>query len=383
MDKSKIAAIVVVLVIIVAAVAVLATRDGGDNKDEPKDTSFTIIDGKGTEFKFDGPIDGIVSVNTNVPKAMKILGYEDQLKGISFYTSSSATDAKNWDMFQPLFPNSVHMSPTKTMTAEEIVQKTGVKYVVAPVSSMTVDADQEAQYNNFGIQVIRLDCNGDSTFEDYEKLITLFQGNDAKNAKYDDYNKTANDIINNVIVKAKSVDTSDKTFISFMNSKKAFYNYTSEVSKNLESIYGKDATRNISGLDISGISNDAAADGLKEAIISLDASKNIDKFFFRGASSTNTAAAAEKAWSGSVIAKNYGDLSCVKSGEVYVFDSDFMSGSLDYIGMVLYAEVCGIDTGYDPVKLVEQYNEKYGFNEETSGFVFKIVDGKATELVFS
>ena len=88
MDKSKTIALVVVLVIIVAAAAILLTRDGGNDKDET-DTSFTIVDGKGTEFKFDGPIDGIVSVNTNVPKAMKILGYEKQLKGISFYTSSS------------------------------------------------------------------------------------------------------------------------------------------------------------------------------------------------------------------------------------------------------------------------------------------------------
>lgn len=383
MDKSKIAAIVVVLVIVVAAVAILATRGGGDNNDGPKDTSFIIIDGNGTEFKFDGPIDGVVSVNTNVPKAMKILGYEEQLKGISFYTSSADKDAENWALFQPLFPDSIHMSPTKSMTAEEIIEKTGVKYVIAPVSSMTVSADQEAQYKNLGIQVIRLDCNGDTTMEDYEKLITLFQGNDATNAKFDDYNETANKIIDDVIAKAKAVDTSDKTFLSFMNSKKAFYNYTSEVSKNIEMIYGKDATRSISGLDISGISNDASADGLKEAVIALDASKNIDKFFFRGSSSTNTESSAEKVWSGSVIAKNYGDLSCVKAGEVYVFDSDFMSGPLDYIGVVLYAEVCGIDTGYDPAKLVEQYNEKYGFDEETSGFVFKIVDGKATELVFS
>ena len=94
-------------------------------------------------------------------------------------------------------------------------------------------------------------------------------------------------------------------------------------------------------------------------------------------------AKAESAWSGSTIAKSYSNLSCVKSGEVYVFDSDFMSGPLSYIGTVLYAEVCGIDTGYNTKTLVEDFNKKYGFNEETSGFVFKIVDGKATELTFS
>lgn len=382
MDKSKTIALVVVLVIIVAAAAILLTRDGGNDKDET-DTSFTIVDGKGTEFKFDGPIDGIVSVNTNVPKAMKILGYEKQLKGISFYTSSPDKDKSDWEMFQPLFPDSVHMSVTKSMTAEEIVQKTGVKYVIAPTVSMTVQDDKEAQYKAQGIQVIRLDCNGDTTFEDYEKLITLFQGKDAKNEKYDEYNKMANDVINDVAAKAKKVDTSDKTFFAYMNSKKAFYNQTSEINKNIEMIYGKNAVRSISGLDLSGVSNDATADGLKERIIALDAEKNVDKFFFRGSSGTDTVKDAESAWSKSIIAKNYSDLSCVKSGEVYVFDSDFMSGPLSYIGIVLYAEICGIDTGYNPTAMVEDFNKKYGFNEETSGFVFKIVDGKATELTFS
>lgn len=382
MDKSKIIALAAVLIIVIAAAAVLLTKDNGDDAKET-DTSFTIVDDKGTEFKFDGPIDGVVSVNTNVPKAMKILGYEKQLKGISFYTSSSDTDKSNWELFQPLFPDSVHMSMTKSMTAEEIIQKTGVKYVIAPVSSMTVQDDKEAQYKAQGIQVIRLDCNGDTTFEDYEKLITLFQGKDAKNEKYEEYKEMANSVIDNVISKAKKVDTSDKTFFAYMNSKKAFYNQTSEVSKNIEMIYGKNATRNIDGLDLSGISNDATADGLKERIIALDAEKKVDKFFLRGLASTTTVAKAEKIWSESVIAKNYSDLSCVKSGEVYVFDSDFMSGPLSYIGIVLYAEICGIDTGYNPTTMVEDFNKKYGFNEETSGFVFKIADGKATELTFS
>lgn len=380
MDKSKTIALVVVLVIIVAAAAILLTRDGGNDKDET-DTSFTIVDGKGTEFKFDGPIDGVVSVNTNIPKAMKILGYEKQLKGISFYSSSS--DKSNWEIFQPLFPDSEHLTPAKSLTAEEVVKKTGVKYVIAPVSAMGAPEKLETDLNSLGVKVIKLDCYGDTTFEDYEKLITLFQGKNAKNEKYDEYNKMANDIINDVAAKAKKVDTSDKTFLAYMDSKTAFYNQKSEINKNIEMIYGKNAMRNVSGLDLSGVSNDASADGLKERIIALDAEKNIDKFFFRGSSATSTVAKAESAWSGSTIAKSYSDLSCVKSGEVYVFDSDFMSGPLSYIGTVLYAEVCGIDTEYNTKTLVEDFNKKYGFNEETSGFVFKIVDGKATELTFS
>ncbi len=379
MDKTKTIAIVAVVIIVVAACAVVLATGGGD---KDKDTSFSIVDGKGTTFEFDGPIDGVVSVNTNVPKAMKILGYEDQLKGISFYTSSTDTDNANWEKYKALFPDSTHMSVTKSLTAEEITDKTGVKYVIAPVTSMTVSTDQEKAYNLLGIQVIRLDCNGDTTFEDYEKLITLFSGKDGKNAKYDDFNDTYNKVVNDVVSKCKGIGDG-KTFLAYFDSAKGFYNETAVVSNNIEKLYGKNALRSISGLDLSGVSNAATTDGLKEKIIELDSSKAIEKIFFRGSASTSDVSAAEKKWTGSEIYKSYGSLSAIKNGEVYVFNSDMMSGPMSYIGFVIYAEACGVDTGYNTATMMEEFNKKYGFDEETTGLAFKIVDGKATEFVIA
>ncbi len=375
MDKTKTIAIVAVVIIIVAACAAVGLSKGKSNSD----SSFTIVDGCGTEFKFDGPIDGIVSVNTNIPKAMKILGYEDQLKGISFYSSSS--DSTNWEKFSPLFPNSEHMTYAKALTGEEIVDKAKVKYVVAPTASMTVTADQEKEYNNLGVQVIRLDCNGDTFFEDVEKLITLFGGKDATNANYDSFNKMYNDVVNTVLDKAKGTDFSDKTFLTYFNTGKAFYNQTAQVSMNIEQLYGKNALRSISGLDLSGVTNSATADGMKESVIKVDADKPIDKIFIRGSSSTNTTDAALKVWTGSEICTGYDSLSAIADGEVYVFNSDMVSGPLSFVGFVLYAEIIGIDTGYNAAELVEQYNETYGFDESLTGLAFQIVDGEASEIV--
>ena len=377
MDKTKTIAIVAVVIIIVAACAAVGLSKGKSNSD----SSFTIVDGCGTEFKFDGPIDGIVSVNTNIPKAMKILGYEDQLKGISFYTTDPEKDQTNWDEFKDLFPNAQHMTVSKSLTGEEIIDKAKVKYVVAPVKSMTTTADQEKEYNNLGVQVIRLDCNGDTFFEDVEKLITLFGGKDATNAKYDSFNKMYNDVINTVLDKAKGTDFSDKTFIAYFNSGKAFYNQTAVVSNDIEKLYGKNALRSISGLDLSGVTNDATQDGIKENVIKVDGDKPIDKVFFRGSSSTSDTDSAESTWAKSELAKNYSSLSAIDAGEVYVFNSDVMSGAMAFVGFVIYAEILGIDTGYDTADLVEQYNETYGFIENTTGLAFQIVDGEAYEIV--
>ncbi len=371
-----------VVIIVVAACAVAALKLGKDKSSS--DTSFTIVDGNGTEFKFDGPIDGIVSVNTNIPKAMKILGYEDQLKGISFYSSSS--DTKNWEKYSPLFPSSQHMTYTKALTGEEIIDKAKVKYVVAPTESMTVTADQEKEYNNLGIKVIRLDCNGDDFMEDFEKLVTLFGGKDAKNAKFDNYNSMYNGVINTVLNKAKGTDFSDKTFLTYFSSKDAFYNQTAAVSTNIEKIYGKNALRSVSGLDLSGVTNDATQDGIRESVIKVNADKPIDKIFFRGGSAmkpVTDAASAESAWTSSELYKSYASIAAVGAGEVYIFNSDVMSGPLSFVAFVMYAEICGIDTGYSVADLIKNYNETYGFDELTSGILFKITDGKATEFVIA
>ena len=373
MSNTKMIAIAVVAIIAIAAVVAVATIDDDDNG------SITIVDGKGTTITLDGPVDGVVICNTNIPKAMKILGYEEKVKGISFYSDS--TDNQNWNIFSPLFPDAKHMSITKTITGEEIISKAGVKYVIAPVSSMTVSESQETAFNKLGITVIRLDCNGDSAFDDFEKLIKIFDG-DKTNQDYEDYKSIYNGVVNTVLGKvAQAPSTAGMTFLSYMESKDTFYNQTSAISAEIEKVFGKNATRSLTGLDLSGVTNDATQDGIREAVIALDGSDSIDKIFVRGSTKTTTESKALELWNACTVARNYSALSAIAAGEVYVLNSDIMSGPLSYIGFVYYAEICGVDTGYNATQLATEYNEKYGFNENTTGFAFKIANGAATEIV--
>lgn len=384
--NSKMIAIAAVAIVVIGGVGVVFGTGMLDPKD---DGPITIVDGAGKTITLDKPIDGAVSVNTNIPKQMKILGLEDELKGISFYTSKAETDAANWETYRVLFPDSKHMSMTKTMTAEECLPV--AKYVICPVKSMTLSPDQEIQFTELGITVIRLDCNGDTALEDMGKLVKLFGSTDEIKEKYNSYMGVANGIIDTVKSKvAAAASSENKTFLCLMNSQNAFYNHTSAMNKLLEDVYGKNALRSIADLDVTGVTNSAEESGLKERIIQLDASKPIEKIYIRGTSSTSSESSAEKLWKDCEIKKvgedelTYMDLSAVNADEVYIINSEAMSGCLSYVGYIIFAELNGIDTGYSVAEVVEQYNDKYGFDEKTSGYAFKIdtSTNEATELVF-
>jgi hypothetical protein len=60
------------------------------------------------------------------------------------------------------------------------------------------------------------------------------------------------------------------------------------------------------------------------------------------------------------------------TGKIYVFDSDIMSGPLAYVCYVIFAQIYGVDTGYNATELVQEYNEKYGFSESSTGLAFAI-----------
>jgi hypothetical protein len=143
-----------------------------------------------------------------------------------------------------------------------------------------------------------------------------------------------------------------------------------------EEIAGKNCLREIKDLDLSGVSNKADVLGMREAVLELDNANPIDVLFMRGSSSMNSADAAKSMFESSEIYKNYLSLSSIKNGKVYAFMSEPMSGCLSYVGYVLIAESIGVDTGYDPSELIKEYNQKYGFDEKTSGLAFHIeVDG--------
>lgn len=367
--NTKLLAVAVVAIVCVGAVAVYFGLSDDDN-----DGTITIVDGNGKTISLDAPLENAVVVNTNVPKAMKILGLEEKVVGIGY---AKASTANNNSALTALFPNLKDVPYTNEITGESMAEIT--KCVICPVSSMTLSADQEADLNNLNVVVIRLDCFGDTALDDLEKLTVLFGKTDSIMQAYSAYIEVFNGVVDTVKGKVKAAaSTDDKTFLYYMESSKAFYNQSSEASQMIESVYGNNALKSITNLQITGVTSNAKDDGLKEAIIDLDDSKPIDKLFIRGKASTSSITTAETVWNDSVLSTEvlYAGLSVLDTGEIYVFHSNMMSGTLSYVGYILLAEVCGIDTGYDVAEVIGAYNSAYGFTESTSGLVFKItIDG--------
>lgn len=64
--NTKLLAVAVVAIVCVGAVAVYFGLSDDDN-----DGTITIVDGSGATITLDGPLTGLVTVNTNAPKAMR------------------------------------------------------------------------------------------------------------------------------------------------------------------------------------------------------------------------------------------------------------------------------------------------------------------------
>ena len=375
-SKNMIIAIVAVAVVAIAAVAIVATSGGGGSSDG----KIKIVDGAGKEIVLDEPLDKVVVGNTNIPKMCVILGAEDLVTGLSFYSSSS--DASNWEKYGKMFPNAKHMSIEPSMTAEEVYKV--AKAVIVPVESMTISYAQELAYKQMGITVIRLNCNGDTAQEDMEKLTVLFGETKKIMDNYEEYWTMYNEVKDTVLDKVKASELVEYRFLNYFSTGNAFYNQTAALSEIIESMSGKNALREIPGLDLSRVSNDADTLGMKEAVLKLDAGNPIDVMFIRGSASTTTETAAVKVFKGSVIFDSYKELNSVKNNDVYMFASDPMSGCLSYVAYVMIAEILEVDTGYDVAKLVSDYNERYGFSENTEGLAFQIIvdgtDVSATQI---
>ena len=369
MVSGNIVAVVLVALVAVGGCAIFFAGSGGDDSgsDEPKE-KISIIDGSGKKITLDKPLERVVVGNTNIPKMCVILGIEDKITGLSFYGASS--NDSNWEKYRGLFPNAKHMTIEPNLTAEEV--KTVADAVIVPVSSMTIQAAKEKSYKEMGITVIRLDCNGDTAQEDMEKLTILFGQSDKIMSNYNEYWKMYNSVKDTVVKKVKESSISEYRFLNFFGTGDAFYNHTSASSEMIETLKGRNALRDIKDLNTSGISNKAGELGIVESIREMDAKTPVDKFFFRGNLTLSTPDAAVSIFKDSVIYSRYISLNPVKTGEVFMFASDPMSGCMSHVAYVLIAEALGVDTGYTASELVKQYNERYGFNERTTGLAFQI-----------
>jgi hypothetical protein len=365
--KQVFLAVIVAAVVVVGSVGIyfLLTDDDANG-------DISIIDGSGTKITLSEPINSAIAVNVNVPKAMKILGLEDKVAGLSF---SPTSNDSNFATYSPMFPNAVKMSDYNSMSAEQVASIT--KYVICPVASMTVSAVNQTAFEQLGITVIRLDCNGESALDDFQKLITLFGNTEESTAAFGEYMDTYNTVVD-AVISAASLRTTDPSFLMYMNSSTAFYNQTSELSAMIESIHGTNALRGISGLNLTGVTNAAGELGIQETIKAMDSSNNIDKIFIRATAAQATSeTTALNAWNACLLNTNtfYSSLSAIganSTDHIFLFNTNIMSGPLSYVGYVLIAKAFGISTGFDATGLIDVYNQKYGFDEQTTGLLYTI-----------
>ena len=352
--------IIAVAVIAVIAIAAIVLMGNGGN-DKPSE-GITIIDGSGQEITIQEPIESCTVVNTNLPKAMKVLSLQDNVENIIFYKSSDYQEYYDME-FTRIDENAPLASGLNN--AEYFITH-NVKYIIEPVSSNKLTKAAEDACKNAGITVIKLDCYGDTMIEDMEKLVKLFGSTKKVQNAFVDYKSTREKVIEAVLGKT-DIKESDR-FLFYFAGLTAFYTQEAELSKMMGTIWGHNAIADVLSSP-SGVTVKANVAGIKEDLTELNGVKPIELLIIR-ATGGDQADDLEGKWIGKPIA-DY-DLAYLKgkNSAVYCIESDLLSGPIDYIAYVALAEIAGIDTGFSVYDLVHSYLDKYGFKLGTETYIW-------------
>ena len=342
-------AIACVAIVAIAGASVIVLGGDGDN-DEVETRTVTITDSLGKNVDVQAPVMKICTVNTNAAEFFKILGVEDRVVSADSVTISSLDN---------IYGDVLDIGDYKSPSGEKIVQS-GAKIVISQSSSRSLSEETEqALKDNYGITVLRLDCYGETMQQDVKKLLNIFVS-DSADKQYEGYSKTYNDVRDAVLNKAKDFpgDPSFLMLFTSMSSKQGtYYNENSQLGKIVESIHGHPALTDMGVSPGSGVTSKPAA----EAVYDYDQKGSLGYVFIRGVSG-NSASTDYETWVKTLSSFSIGDFNVVKNGNVYVIETDVLSGPRDYVGYVCIAEAFGIDTGLDYVSLVEDFNSKYGFD---------------------
>lgn len=349
---------VLIPVLIIAVIVLISNID--IQNDDPSGSVIEIVDGSGATIRLDSPIESCIIVNTGNAQATAILGQQSKVKDILFYKAKKVETYRNMGFDipddSPVFSN---------LSSAEWLIDTGVKYIIEPAGSSSKLKEEVAdECARYGITIIRLDCYGDTMFQDMEKLIKLFGSNLDSVSRYNDYVNRYNGVVEAVTSKAPK----DKTFLCYYQSLKAFYNEKSDMSVMLSSVLGKNALDGL-GFSTTGVTNKIDTTNMYEELKALDSAEGIDMMIIRA-----TADASETAvmgyWNSTDIKKFQ---FAYMDGNVYSFDSDIMSGSMGYICYAAMASVLGIDCGYSVSQLIVEHNSLYGTDKRTDGIVYQYV----------
>lgn len=360
----KLFAVAAVLIVVVGAAAAVTYNPSNDS-----DGEISITDGSKKKIVLDEPLTNVAVLNTNVPKAMKMLGISDF---ISCYHYS-----KNIGIKAESTPGA-KLGTYYTPSVETLL-KFGVQAVICPVASMTLYTSAAETCEDSGIKVIRLDCNGDSLFEDLQKLSKIFGEPDSAKEKLQTYSDDYDAIVN-----AVKAAVADKTKVDYLATVEmnasgntgAIYTEKSALSKLYEGIMG---TNVVSYTDLKQDSvTTPANDGAKEVLAKN--SEKIQTVIIRCTMTEDTSA------SDSLFLKYVGDNGIIGStcpaytgNNIFVINSDLMSGIYGHIGLLIAAKlVYGLDIpGYEDIsKVISDFQDKYEQDQIEDGAILSVSYGE-------
>ena len=350
MNSKNVAIVAVVAVIVIAAAAfVVLSKDKGDDKSPTE--GIVIIDSLDNEIVIGDPVESVVVISGNEAEFFQILGLEDKIVGASQTVFNNASGYKD-DMLDSV----KNVGKYNGDAIKENIVATHAKYVLTPTSMGLKEATIADLKNTYQITTIVLECYGETMLRDAEQIVKMFASDSAKE-KLDEYVSNYNEVKSKAIEASKDLDFTFLALSPASGSMSGYYTDNSEQAKNIKQLNGRNSLSEWydKGLDISK----TLANPSPESVATQSQTVGIDYYLVRGSSSSSM---EDRATSAIAELNDYASsVKTIQEGNMYVIHSDAASGCRDFIGFVVYAEILGAELDLDPVKLINDFNEKYGF----------------------
>ena len=356
MNANALIAVIAVAVLVgggIGIYAIVKDNGSGDDKKEIEPRDVTIKDSLGNDVTVTAPITKVCSVNTSAAEFFKILGVNDRIVGM---------DTSGKTALGSVYKDVTDIGDYKTPSGEKIAQ-TGAKYVISQSSSRSLSTETEqALKDNYGITVLRMDFFGETMMQDVEQLLKILIDEDADKA-FQGYKATYDDIVAKVKAKTDAYKAAHPDanpsflflFTSMSSTEGTYYNEKSELGKITAGLHGHNALTDMGVTSKTSTSKPSA-----EKVYDYDEAENLDYVFIRGVDGS-TAKDDYATFINTGGNLHFENLNVVADRNVYVIHTDVLSGPRDYVGRVCICEAFGISTGLDYGKLVNDFNEKYGF----------------------
>ncbi|MDY0293895.1 MAG: hypothetical protein RBQ77_04955 [Candidatus Methanomethylophilaceae archaeon] len=348
MMNGKIIALAAVAVIVVAGLGTgiwaLSNSDNGSD-------AIQIVDGSGRTITSEEPLSKVFTVGNNSPTAMRLLGLNGSVVGASSTTDSSVA------MVQSVLGGqaTVWKSSASNLSTETVLM-TDADAVICPVKSMTMSADQQTALERAGVLVIRLDCNGDSMFDDLRKLMVLFGDTEEVHAAFDAYNTYYQDVVSAALSAAES-STEEVTgdFMACLVASGWAYNEVSAFGGLIER-FGITNVLKGKGFDTSGVGNSYTTDGFREVVDPSD----VDYILLR--SDKGLDAVYTMITDSSVEYMECESTSAYINDRMYYLHSDICSGAYGCVAyLILYKILFGGEVeGFSEDAVIDHINRLMG-----------------------